>query len=241
MKLSVWKFNILVLCIMMGVLITLQIKSVNGDYLYVPLKTIHDYNITIKSEKKEIENLKNILEERKERYSQYASIKDEGGIIKEAMLEELKDHQLISGFTDVEGQGIILVVNDATRDLYEGEELNNVLVHDIDILNLINDLKVAGAEAISINGQRLLPNSEINCHGHNIRINNQIFAQPFIIRAIGDSKTLEAALVAPPTYGYFLKNIIGLYLEVNTGLNIKIPKYSEEMKNKYLEATGEGE
>ena len=135
MKLSVWKFNILVLCIMMGVLITLQIKSVNGDYLYVPLKTIHDYNITIKSEKKEIENLKNILEERKERYSQYASIKDEGGIIKEAMLEELKDHQLISGFTDVEGQGIILVVNDATRDLYEGEELNNVLVHDIDILN----------------------------------------------------------------------------------------------------------
>ena len=81
MKLSVWKFNILVLCIMMGVLITLQIKSVNGDYLYVPLKTIHDYNITIKSEKKEIENLKNILEERKERYSQYASIKDEGGIM----------------------------------------------------------------------------------------------------------------------------------------------------------------
>ena len=240
MKLSAWNFNILVLCIMLGVLISLQIKSVNGGYLYVPLKTIHDYKIAIRSEEKEIENLRKILNDRKEQVSQYARIKEDGGVIKEAMLDELKERQLISGFTDVEGQGIILVVNDATRDLYEGEDLNNVLVHDIDILNLINDLKVAGAEAISINGQRLLATSEINCNGHNIRINNQIFAQPFIIRAIGESKTLEAALVAPHTYGYFLKNVVGLYIEVNTGLNIRISRYSEEMNNKYLKAVEEG-
>ena len=63
MKLNVWKFNIMVLCIMLGFLISLQIKSVNGGYLYVPLETINAYRIAIKSEQREIENLRRIIEE----------------------------------------------------------------------------------------------------------------------------------------------------------------------------------
>jgi len=241
MKLNVWKFNIMVLCIMLGFLISLQIKSVNGGYLYVPLETINEYRIAIKSEQREVENLRRIIEERGRQISEYAQIKKEGGIIEDAMLKELQEQKLINGFTDVEGQGIILVVNDATRDLYEGEDPKDVLVHDIDILNLVNDLKAAGAEAISINGQRLLANSEINCNGHNIRVNNRVYAQPFIIRAIGEGKTLEAALVAPGSYGQFLKELVGLYVEIDTGMNIQIPKFSEEYHIKFLNPTEEGD
>lgn len=232
--------NTLVFFILLGMLISLQIKSVTKDYLYVPLDVIYDYKLDIESEKKEIANLKKIINERNNRITSYEKIKSEGGILKEAMVEELENQKLIGGFLDVEGPGILIVVDDAERELYEGEEPNNVLVHDIDVLNIINDLKIAGAEAISINGQRLLSTSEINCAGHSIRINNQFFAQPFIIKAIGDAKVLEASLTAPGTYGAFLQEV-GLYLEVNTGINIRIPKYSEEMNFNYLKVSEEGE
>ncbi|WZL74743.1 DUF881 domain-containing protein [Clostridiaceae bacterium 35-E11] len=240
MKLGVWKLNILILCILLGFLISLQVKSVNKDYRYVPLKDIYDYKLSIESEKKEIENIRKIFEERKKRIGEYERIKEEGGILKETMKKELQNIKMISGFLDVQGSGIILTVDDGTRQLYEGEDPNNVLVHDIDVLNLINDLKVAGAEAISINGQRLLATSEINCAGHTIRINDQVFAQPFIIKAIGEPKTLEAAIVAPGQYGELLKEY-GLYVEVNTSINLTIPKYTEELKSDYLKVYKEGE
>ncbi|KXG75013.1 DUF881 domain-containing protein [Thermotalea metallivorans] len=240
MKYNVWKLNILLFSILVGFAISLQAKNVKGEYLYVPLKVIHDYKVAIESERKEMENLQKMILEKKKQMEEYKKIKQEGGVIKEAMQKELEEQKLIGGFVDVEGPGIILVVNDGTRELYEGEDPNNVLVHDIDVLNLVNDLKVAGAEAISINGQRLLATSEMSCAGYTIRINNQVFAQPFVIKAIGDPKTLEAALNAPGTYARFLKEIVGLYIEVNTVLNIKIPKYSEEIDFQYLKPAEEG-
>jgi uncharacterized protein YlxW (UPF0749 family) len=241
MKLNISKFNVLVLCMLLGILISLQFKSLKGEYQYVPLKTIYDYKLSIEREKKEIENLQQVLHNRTERVEEYEGVTKEGGIFKETMLEELKNYKLISGFMDVAGPGIVLIVDDGKRELEEGEHPNEILVHDIDILNLVNDLKNAGAEAISINGQRLLSNSEISCAGHTIRINDQVFAQPFIIKAIGEPKTLEASLIAPGTYGFFLKDIIGLYVEVNTGMNIDIPKYSEEINFRHLKLREEGE
>ncbi|TCO79298.1 DUF881 domain-containing protein [Marinisporobacter balticus] len=241
MKRNVWKFNILMFAIVLGLLCTLQFKNVQGQYEYVPMKVIHDYKIAMESEKKEIANLREMIEDRKNKITEYEKIKEEGGRFKETMEEEINAQKLISGFVDVEGPGVILTLDDGTRELYEGEEADAVMVHDADILNIIRDLKVAGAEAISINGQRLLANSEINCGGHSMRINNQFFAQPFIIKAIGDPKKLEAALILPVSYGAKLKDIYGLYVEVNTVLNMKIPKYSEGVDFKYLKVLEEGE
>jgi uncharacterized protein YlxW (UPF0749 family) len=240
MKWDMWKTNIMAFCILVGFLISLQIKSVSDSYLYVPLKVIYDYRLSIEAEKKEIKNLNEMFNDYNKRITEYEKIKKEGGILKEVMYQELEHQKLISGFVDVEGPGIILTLDDGTRELEEGEDPNNVLVHDMDILRLINDLKVAKAEAISINGQRLLANSEINCAGHTIRINDQLFAQPFIIKAIGDPKMLVAALTALGSYGELLKEY-GVYMEVNKSLRILVPKYSEEINLKYLKAHEEGE
>lgn len=240
-KMNVWKFNILILCILLGFLIALQIKSVTGDYLYVPLKVIYDYKLSIESEKKEMENLQSVIEERRSFIENYEKLKSEGGLFKDALIEELENQKLVSGFKSVEGPGIVLTVNDGTRELIGDENPNNVLVHDIDVLNLINDLKAAGAEALSINGQRIISISEINCAGHTIRINNQVFAQPFIIKAIGDPKTLEASIYAPGQSGHYLKEIIGLLIDVKPVVNVKIPRYQEDINFRYLKVAEEGE
>ncbi len=240
MKWDAWKLNITIFCTIVGVLISLQIKNVSGDDLYIPLKEIHDYRLSIEAERKEIANLKEIIEVRTNSIKEYEKAIEEGGILEELMLEELKEKKIIAGFTDLEGPGIILILDDGTRELEEGEDPNNVLVHDMDILRLVNDLKIAGAEAISINGQRLLSNSEINCAGHTIRINNQFFAQPFVIKAIGNPKVLEAALVAPGSYGELLKQY-GIYIKVDTSMNVQIPRYPEEIDFQYLKAHEEGD
>ncbi|MBF8982237.1 DUF881 domain-containing protein [Lutibacter sp. B2] len=241
MKYSIWKFNILIIAILLGVLISLQFKNVKDIYSYVPLKVIHEYKVSIESEKKEVDNLKEIIRERNQRILAYEKIKEKDGKFKDAISVELKKQKMIAGFSDLEGPGIILTLDDSKRELYEGEDPNDILVHDIYVLMLINDLKEAGAEAISINGQRLLASSELSCAGHSVRINDQFFAQPFIIKAIGAPKVLEAALIAPEANGTFLKEYYDLYVEVNIASYINIPRYSEKINIRYSKSLEEGE
>jgi len=238
MKMNVQRFTVFVLCTLLGIIISLQIKSVKGDYLYVPLSDISDLMLTIKAEELEITQLKDKIVNIQDKVEQYKEIRTSGGKIRESMLEELRELMLVSGSVDVDGPGVVVVLNDGTRELYEGEDPNNVIIHDGDVLNILNDLKTAGAEAISINGQRVMSFSEISCAGYTIRINGQVFGQPFIIRAIGDIKTLEAAMNAPGTYGDFLKQI-GLFMEVSTASNLSIKKYSEEFDIKNLQVVDE--
>jgi len=235
---NVQKFTIFVLCTLLGLIISLQVKSVKGDYLYVPLSDISDLRRSIKAEELEITQLKEEIENIKDKVQQYQEIRTSGGKIRESMIGELGELMLVSGSVDVDGPGIVVVLNDGTRELYEGENPNNVIIHDGDVLNILNDLKVAGAEAISINGQRVMSFSEISCAGYTIRINGLVFGQPFIFRAIGDAKTLEAAIIAPGTYGDFLKEI-GLFIEVSTASNLSIKKYSEDFNIKNLQVVDE--
>ena len=62
------------------------------------------------------------------------------------------------------------------------------------MLKVINELKAAGAEALSVNEQRLIATSEIRCAGPTVSVNNQRSSPPYVIKAIGDPKTLDAAL-----------------------------------------------
>jgi Uncharacterized protein conserved in bacteria len=147
---------------------------------------------------------------------------------------------LISGSTDVHGEGVIVFIDDGTRDLTEGEDPNVVLVHDMDILTIINDLNNSGAEVISVNGQRITNTTSISCSGYTIRINDQFFARPFEIKAIGDSKRMAAILVGPEGYGTLLKDY-GVIFKLKIKDDIKISKYPEEQTFNYLTKVKEGE
>jgi uncharacterized protein YlxW (UPF0749 family) len=141
------------------------------------------------------------------------------------MQSERANLEMANGLTDVHGPGVIVTVDDATRDLFENEDINNVLVHDSDILIIINDLRRNGAEAISVNGQRIIDKSSISCSGYTIRINGVTYARPFEIRAIGDAKRMASALVSPEGYGTSLKQW-GIQFEVAVSDDITIGRYN---------------
>lgn len=235
MKKSYSRLNIMILTIILGVLISFQIKSMNGQNEHVSLEEVRDYKQSLEKERAEIENLKSVIADRKTRINNFNATKIKDGDITKLLNEEIKEFKTLAGFTDVYGPGVIIIIDDASRELYEGEDPNLLLVHNLDILNIINDLKAAGAEAISINNQRILSNTEIDCSGYTIEINGVDYGHPFVIKAIGEPNHLEAAINAPMTNGHMLKDY-GIFVEVNPSTYIKIPKYDGTISYEYIKS-----
>ena len=105
-------------------------------------------------------------------------------------LERLKE---FAGEVPLEGKGIQLILDDSKVTAQVGENPNLYIIHDDD-LRVINELRAAGAEAISINGERLVSTSEIRCAGPTLSVNNNRSAPPYVILAIGNPSNLASAL-----------------------------------------------
>ena len=132
------------------------------------------------------------------------------------MKKQINTLGLLAGTTDVQGEGIIIT-------LYDGNNSGS-LVHDSDVLTVVHELRVAGAEAISVNEQRIITTSAIRCVGSVIQVNYQKVAAPFEIKAIGNAQYLESALTIKNGVIDVL-NGYGLKVTLTRESNISIPKY----------------
>lgn len=230
------KKNVLIfLSVLLGIFIALQVRLVSSGAKYMSIKDMYAFSIELESQKSEIDQLNSKMEEIKSQINAYQTAKDDEEIDYEVFLiSEIESTRKIAGLTDLEGPGVIIIVTDGTRELGENENPNNILVHDIDIRAMVDDLRNAGAEAISINNERVVFNkSKVQCTGPTIKVNDQVFAPPYIIQAIGDRKFLESAINAPGSYSESLRQW-GLFVEVNTSININIPAYDGFVDYQYL-------
>ena len=134
---------------------------------------------------------------------------------KELINKELSEAKTNFGLTDVEGEGIIITLTDTDVASYDAE----------DILELVNDLREAGAEAISINGERIINTTSITCDGNVILINGNKISSPFEIRAIGSQEALLGAIQRPGGYLEELENC-GLVASIEKKEDITIYKYN---------------
>ncbi|MBR0597060.1 DUF881 domain-containing protein [Sinanaerobacter chloroacetimidivorans] len=233
--------GIFIMSLVIGFSIIVQSRVTNGQQLYVSAKAISDYQTTIASEQEDMKRIYNLVEDAKVKLSEYETLaENEDRSLQDKLLEDLDYYKLISGAAKVHGEGVIVYIDDGTRELYEGEDPNAVLVHDMDILTIINELNRSGAEVLSVNGQRITNMTSISCSGYTIRINDQFFARPFEIRAIGDSKRMAAALIGPEGYGTLLKDY-GVIFKLTIEDDLIISKYSEEQKYEYMTKVKEGE
>lgn len=108
---------------------------------------------------------------------------------------ELERARILAGNTAVVGPGLEVRLSDSNLAVKPGENPNLYVLHDEDVLRVINELKAAGAEALAINEQRLTATSEIRCIGPTILTNkSQRLSPPFVIYAIGNPETMLSAL-----------------------------------------------
>ncbi len=233
------KIMLFIFCFMIGLSLIVLARMSNGQRLYVSPKVLDEYRINIEGEKQDMDRLKEKIEEMEIRYGEYVARVDDEAALSSHMKEELANdialYRLKSGVAPAIGPGVEVFIDDGDQELLPWENPNDILVHDTDILLIINDLKEAGAEIISVNGQRLVDESAIVCSGYTVRINEQFFATPYVIRAIGNGSRMASALVGPGGYGTVLRGD-GLIFKVKVTDDIYIPGYAENHYYRYMSA-----
>ncbi len=147
------------------------------------------------------------------------------------------DVNFLAGTTAVKGPGVVLTVEDSKREISSAENTNLYIIHDEDMLKIINELKAAGAEAIAINDQRLISTSEIRCAGPTVSINNTRISAPFIIKAVGNAKNMENAVKMRGGVAESL-SVWGIQLSIKKEGSIVIPAYKGSVQFKYAEPIG---
>jgi len=148
--------------------------------------------------------------------------------------EEIKNNKKLLGLTDVNGKGLIITL-DENREINSEDVLNisEYLVHEQDLLYIVNELFNAGADAISINNQRIVNTTSILCDGNIIRINGEMVGVPIVIKSIGYPERLDYALTRPGGYLDLMAND-GVVVTVERNENINIPKYNGVYSYEYL-------
>ena len=155
------------------------------------------------------------------------------------MQTELKTLNSLIGTIDSEGPGIILTVSDnsnvTSQNVGVFDNISNYLIHDKDLLMLVNELKNAGAEAISINGERIINTTSITCDGNVILINDKKISSPFEIKAIGSPEALLGAINRPGGYLEQQLEAYGLVTSIEKKENLIIYKYNGIINYKKIE------
>ncbi|HBF6320734.1 TPA: DUF881 domain-containing protein [Clostridioides difficile] len=212
----------------LGVFISTYIKSLDPNRVYITLGQTESIESEVENTKKEIKNLKETLKNNKKTLNEYKEAKKNGNeSIQTLMQKELEEVKELSGYSTVTGPGITITMRDSERELKDGQNPNDLIIHDIDILRVLNDLKKAGARAIFINGERVLATSKIKCSGATITVNDTTYGQPFIIKAIGDIDLLSAAINSPESYAKSLKDIYGINIKVQENNGNKVNLFAK--------------
>lgn len=129
--------------------------------------------------------------------------------------------QLMNGFTDVKGSGVVVVLNDApARENIDPSEL---VIHDSDITAVLNELRAAGAQALSINDERIIATSKQLCTGPTILINQNRYPVPYTIKAIGDPDELYSAL--ENSEAVFIMRVYNIQVDMRKEQEIIIPRF----------------
>ena len=228
----------------MFALITVQIRTIKQSNSEITkLKTENELRSEIDEWKDRYEAVSYKVEELESKVTEYKNSATERDKTLSLLNNEITSLEIFAGLKEVQGSGVIVTLDD-TRAIDQiaadaGKYDPNVFViHDSDILLVINELKAAGAEAVSVNGQRITSNTEIRCVGPVIQINGIRLTAPFKISAIGSPNTLANSL---KLRGGIVDTITSANIDVNIEMvqQITIPKYEKVIEYKYASPTQE--
>ncbi len=223
-----------IMCFALTLGICIQVRTVKNSNSTVS-QNYEENNLRaeVLKYKEKYENKYKELEKAEEQLEQERQNSTQNNESLEKKEEEIKQGNKMIGLSEVTGPGVIVTLSDSKQEASSVLNPSSLLVHDADVLSVINELKNAGAEAISINEQRLVPTSSISCGGNIIDINGEKVGAPFEIKAIGLPEQLSA-LSRQGGYLEILKNA-SIGAELKKSNNITIPKYTGIISYQYAQ------
>lgn len=189
-----WVLPISMAGLILGMLLALQFSSKRSAGEFASLRRADLLAQMLANEQTRAKELEAEVARARQEKEEYAKAATKGKELLTLLNQENERLKLALGLTPVRGPGIIVRLEDSELVRTSGEVAELFLIHDYDLWPLVNELRAAGAEAISINNERIVGSTAIRCVGPVVNINKKGIAPPYEIRAIGSPRDLKGAL-----------------------------------------------
>jgi uncharacterized protein YlxW (UPF0749 family) len=242
---TIWLITLM--CILLGFLSVMAVAEQKSETEIGGVASLQNIEKLVNEKnslEKEKEELEQIIAQHETKLKEYENSLAEKNLQLQQVQKEVQETRLTAGLLAVKGPGIEIVLNDRKPDNFLSSNpymLSFFIVHDSDMLHVINELRDAGAEAISVNGTRIMANSRISCGGPTIHVGKyERFAPPFVIHAIGDPDSLTAAFQREDSIYHDLI-AWGLEFQIRRMNSVEIPRYMGDTEYTYAKTVQEDE
>lgn len=218
--------SILIVCAILVSILFIQFKTIeNINEADIENMREEELREQVSAWKNKYDEVNEKLEDTNSKINEYTYKIESNEEASELLDEELKKSQLLLGTTDVIGEGVIITLTDTYENKIEASNL----------VELVNELRYAGAEAISINGIRIINMTDIVDIDSYILVRpSQRIVSPYVVKAIGNQTYLTSTLCLKNSGFVDKYNNSGKSVTLEKQKNIKIPKYSENIGIKYM-------
>lgn len=223
-----------VICFILVLAIVIQVKTIKStNSIVIQTLSNEDLRDDLLKWKEKYDNANLELEKAEKRLerTRQLAIQNSPELMQKEL--DLKNNNIALGLTNVSGVGVIITLKDNQGITNESigitDDIRSYLVHDANLREIVRKLKVSGAEAISINNERVVSGTSIVCSGNVIRINDRKVGSPFEIKAIGSPELLYGNLGETITR----LNNSGIIVEIQKSDNVEISKYDGTINFNY--------
>ena len=220
-----------IVCIIYTAVIFIQFKTINQtDITSLENMREDELRTEISTYKQKNEEVQDKIEQTRKTLAEYEQALASSEKASELVKEELEESNNLIGKNAVKGSGIVITLSDTRAKKITSD----------DLLLLVNELKSAGAEAISINDQRIVYNSYIVDLAETfVGVNGERLVSPYIVKAIGNPTYLESGL-SKKQYGYIdTKTSEGKSVKLERDDNIVISEYKGNLNFEYVKEVKE--
>jgi uncharacterized protein YlxW (UPF0749 family) len=226
-------FSISLVALVLGLLLAVQFRVTNNYPNGLPRERTQELAGELRQLTEQNDKLRKEIRDLSSKLQQVNAGRQEA--IK-AVQSELNKVRMAAGIITVTGPGLEVILDNPEGSMQQlPAELS--IIRDGDLLNVINELRAAGTEALSVNGQRITPTSEIRLAGSFINVNTKRVVPPYQILAIGDPDAMEKALTLPGGLVDYLGGDLGIDIKIKKHEKLTIPAYSGELEFNYAKQT----
>ena len=215
-------------CFALVTVMTMQFKVVNEtDIMEIENMQESELKTELANWKTRYEEIDAQYQETTQRIEEYKNDEESNNEASRLVQEELQQMNTLLGLTDVHGEGIVITL--------KSKENASAISAD-DLLIIVNALKFAGAEAISINDERIINTTDIVniLDGSFVKINGQRILEPYVIKVIGNQSHMESAVTGNGGKVEELQTL-GHTATIEKDNDITIGKYNGEIETRYIE------
>ena len=173
--------------------------------------------------------------------AEVAAAEDEAAQGAPALQKRLADLEAAAGLTILRGPGLRVTLADTTESCTTGRQ-EDCQIQDTDLQLAVNGLFGVGAEAVAVNGERIIGTTAVRSAGRSILVNYKVLVSPYVIEAIGDPDTLSERFRDTKVAGDFTawRDIYGLGFSVEKQQELVLPAYNGGLRLRSATVKGAG-